>query len=343
MEGNRCNMNGKIKVFVFDSKKHDIDYFDKINSMYMDLEFKYIEEKLTPKTKNMVVGADVVCVFVNDSVTSEVVDFLAEKSIKMIATRSAGTNQIDIDQAKKRGIAVANVPQYSPNGVAEFAVAMLFEISKKIYLARDKIKDQDFTLDKSLLGFNVSSRTVGVISTGRIGKLFAQYLKGIGSKVIAYDAYPDKEWAEKYGIQYVNTLDEIYENSNIISLHTPLTPETQHMINQDSIHKMKQDVVIINCSRGGLIKTEDLIKGIEEGKIYGVGLDVYENEKEYFFSDWKNKDLGDSTLMKIINHPKILLTSHQAFYSEEALQQIYSTTINNIRDFFINNKESNRI
>jgi D-lactate dehydrogenase len=186
-------MNAKIKVYVFDSKKHDMDYFNKINQMYMDIEFKYIKEKLTPSTKNLVNGADVVCIFVNDSVNQEVVDYLAEKSVKMIATRSAGTNQIDIDQAKKRDIAIVNVPQYSPNGVAEFAVGMLLEIAKKIYLARDKMKRQDFTLDDSLLGFNVGNKVVGVISTGRIGKLFAQFLRGFGAKVIAYDSYPDKE------------------------------------------------------------------------------------------------------------------------------------------------------
>lgn len=322
------------KIAMFDSKEYDKEYFTKENKNYSEIEIEYFKEKLTPETKHNAKGYDAVCVFVNDHVTAEVVQALHEDGIKVILNRCAGFNNVDIDMAKELGIKVLRVPAYSPVSVAEYGLTLMMGITRKLNQTVTRVSNMNFSIE-GLVGKSLKNRTVGVISTGKIGKEFAQLVLGIGAKVIAFDKFQDEKWATEYGVKYVE-LDELYAQSEVISLHSPLFPETTHMINKASISKMRDGVIIINSSRGGLIDTRALLDAIDEGKIEGAGLDVYENEQECFFEDCSTKEIQDALLKRLVSNEKVILASHQAFLTEEGLSEIAKVTLDNF-DGYLNN------
>ena len=322
-----------MKIAFFDTKEYDKEVFNKYNEKY-GYEITYFESKLNAETAVLANGYDVACIFVNDNANKETLEILENNGVKCLALRCAGFNNVDLEN--KGNIRVVRVPEYSPYSVAEHAVALLLNINRKIYKAYQRTKKYNFSLD-GLLGFDIHGKTVGVIGTGKIGKVFIEIMKGFGAKVIAYDVYKDENASKNLGFEYVE-LDELYKNSDIISLHCPLTKETEKIINKESIEKMKQGVILINCSRGKLINTDDLIQELEKGKIGGVGLDVYEDEEEYFLRDMSNEYKRDEDLSLLLSMPNVLITSHQAFFTEEAINKIASDTLENVTKV-MNNEE----
>ena len=316
----------KTKIAFFDAKEYDRQSF--INSNIDDeFDIKYLETRLTSDTCKLAEGCDAVCVFVNDDVNREVIDKLQVMGVKLIALRCAGYNNVDIEYAYGK-IHVVRVPAYSPYAVAEHAMALLLTSIRRIHKAYIRTKDFNFSLN-GLTGFDLHGKTVGVIGTGKIGRIFIDICRGFGMHIIAYDKFP----ATDSGIEYV-TLDEIWEKSDIISLHCPLTEENKHMINATTMEKMKKGVVIVNTSRGGLIDAEALLEGIKARKVGAACLDVYEEEADVFFEDRSGHILNDDLLSRLISMPNVIVTSHQAFLTEEALNNIAETTVNNILSCF---------
>ena len=328
-----------IKIAFFDAREYDKKLFDEYNKKY-GYEITYLESHLNAETAPLARGYDVVCVFVNDIVNESVITTLKECGVKLIALRCAGFNNVDIKHIDE-SIRVVRVPAYSPYAVAEHAVALLLDLDRKIYKAYQRTKKYNFTLN-GLLGFDIHGKTVGVIGTGKIGKVFINIMKGFGTEVLAYDVYQDKEAEKDMGFRYVD-LDELYERSDIISLHCPLTDDNYKMINADSISKMKDGVVIINTSRGKLIDTDSLIDRLSEGKIGGLGLDVYEDEEEFFMNDMSNSYRRDKDLSILLSMPNVVITSHQAFFTREALNKIASDTCENIKNIFETGKCENEV
>ena len=318
-----------IKIAFFDTKDYDKNLFDEYNKNYK-YEITYFKSKLNLETAHMAEGYDVVCIFVNDKADKYVLNKLNEYGVKLIALRCAGFNNVDLDNLGN--IRVVRVPKYSPYAVAEHATALLLNINRKIYKSYQRVKKYNFSLD-GLLGFDLHGKTVGVIGTGKIGKVFIQIMKGFGTKVIAYDVFKDEQASKEIGFDYV-ALEEICQKSDIISLHCPLTPETENIINKNTLSIMKDNVIIINTSRGKLINTEDLIEAMSNNKIGGVGLDVYENEEEFFLRDLSGEYKRDKNLSLLISMPNVVITSHQAFFTSEALNKIASDTCKNISDIF---------
>lgn len=331
-------MINMIKVAFFDTKDYDRKLFDEYNKNY-NYEITYYESKLSIETVHLAKGHDVVCIFVNDKADKPVLDKLNGYGVKLIALRCAGFNNVDLTNLGN--LRAVRVPNYSPYAVAEHATALLLNINRKIYKSYQRVKKYNFAID-GLLGFDVHGKTVGVIGTGKIGKVFIQIMKGFGTNVIAYDVYHDDQAAKDLGFTYVS-LDELCQRSDIISLHCPLTPETEYIINKDSLSKMKDGVIIINSSRGKLIKTDDLIDAISANRIGGVGLDVYENEEEFFLQDLSSSYKRDKNLSLLISMPNVTITSHQAFFTSEALNKISSDTCQNIKDIFENGECANEI
>ena len=317
-----------IKVAVFDAKSYDRPSFEHFAAMH-DMELRFLETKLNEDTVALAKGSDAVCVFVNDTVNAAVIDRLYEYGVKLIALRSAGYNNVDV-QAAFGKIHVVHVPAYSPYAVAEHAIAMLLTSVRRIHKAYNRTREFNFSLS-GLTGFDFHGKTVGVIGTGKIGRIFIDICRGFGMKVIAYDLFPAKD----SDIRYVS-LNELLEESDIISLHCPLTQETRHMIDTDAIEKMKKGVVIVNPSRGGLIDAEALLEGIKARKIGAACLDVYEEEADVFFEDRSGHILNDDLLSRLISMPNVIVTSHQAFLTEVALNNIAETTVNNILSCFQN-------
>ena len=315
-----------MKIAFFDTKQYDVPSFEKFGKE-SGVDFKFFETKLSEDTAQLANGCEGVCVFVNDSVNSAVIDRLCEMGVKIIALRCAGYNNVDVKHCFGK-IHVLHVPAYSPYAVAEHTMAMLLTSIRRIHKAYDRTKDFNFSLN-GLTGFELHGRTVGVVGTGRIGRVFVDICRGFGMNVIAYDKFP----AEGSGIKYV-TKDELFEQSDIISLHCPLNDESYHMINADSIAKMKKGVVIVNTSRGALIDAEALLDGIKERRVGAACLDVYEEEADIFFEDYSGHIVADDTLARLITMPNVLVTSHQAFLTEEALANIAQTTVSNITQFF---------
>jgi D-lactate dehydrogenase len=313
------------KVLFYDTKSYDQEYFDLIKTDKIKVE--YIESKIDARTATLAKGFDVVCIFVNDDVNSTVIDILVESGVKLIALRSAGYNNIDLKHAYKR-IHVVRVPAYSPYAVAEYAMALLLTLNRKTNKAYIRVKDHNFSL-KGLTGFDLHNKTIGVIGTGKIGRIFIDICLGFGCNVIASDPYE----YEDSRITWVSN-EEIYKRSDIISLHCPLLKETNHLINKDTISQMKDDVIIINTSRGALINSLDLLNGIRSKKIAGVALDVYEEEANVFFEDFSYEIIDDEVLTQLISMPNVLITSHQAFLTKEALINISQTTYDNIIEYF---------
>lgn len=318
-----------MKLLLFDAKQYDKDYFD-IYSENSEIEISYVDDKLTPETSYMAEGYDGVCVFVNDIVNSEVIDKLCEFGVKIIVLRCAGYNGVDIKYAKNK-ITVVRVPAYSPNSIAEISAGMMLCLTRKIPQAIEKTKKYNFSLE-GLVGFDLVNKTAGVIGTGKIAQQFIKILVGIGMNVIAYDVFPNNDAAKELGFKYVD-LDTIYRESDIISLNCPLTKYNSHMINENSINKMKDGAIIINTARGGLIDTKALIKAIKSKKIYGAALDVYENEKNYFFNDCSKDGIDDEVLKELLQLENVIVFSHQAYLTKEALTSIAVVSINNIKSF----------
>ncbi len=323
-----------MKIAFFDTKSYDKASFDKYLSE--DVEFKYYETKLNPDTARLAEGCDCVCIFVNDILNAEVIDKLCRLGVKAVALRCAGYNNADLNYAKGK-LAIFNVPAYSPFAVAEHAMAMLLTFVRKTHKAYIRTKDHNFSLS-GLTGFDLHGKTVGIIGTGRIGKCFANICKGFGMNILAFDKFPDKDLE----VEYVS-LDRLFKESDIISFHCPLTEETRHIINETVLNKLKKGVIIINTSRGALIDSDILLKGIKSRHIGGACLDVYEEESEVFFEDRSQNIMDDDTLARLISMPNVLVTSHQAFLTEEALNNIAETTFLNITDFFKNGVCENQL
>ena len=317
-----------IKVAFYDAKEYDKPSFELYGSR-QGVRFRYLETKLNEDTADLARGCDAVCVFVNDTVNAAVIDRLVQYGVKIIALRSAGYNNVDVKYAFGK-VHVVHVPAYSPYAVAEHAIALLLTSVRRIHKAYNRTRDFNFSLN-GLTGFDFHGKTVGVIGTGKIGRIFIDICRGFGMNVIAYDLYPAKD----SDIQYV-TLDELFERSDIISLHCPLTEETRHLIGAAAIGKMKKGVVLVNTSRGGLIDAEALLEGIKARKIGAACLDVYEEEADIFFEDRSGHILNDDLLSRLISMPNVIVTSHQAFLTEEALNNIAETTVNNIQSYFRN-------
>ena len=317
-----------IKVAFYDTREYDKPAFERYGETH-DLQFRFLETKLNEDTVELARGSDAVCVFVNDTVNKAVIDKLYEYGVRLIALRSAGYNNVDVKAAFGK-VHVVHVPAYSPYAVAEHAMALLLTSVRRIHKAYNRTREFNFSLN-GLTGFDLHGKTVGVIGTGKNGKIFVDICKGFGMKVIAYDKYPSVD----SGIDYV-PLQELFERSDIISLHCPLTDESRHMINEESIGRMKKGVVIINTSRGGLIDAEALLEGIKARKIGAACLDVYEEEADIFFEDRSGHILNDELLSRLISMPNVIVTSHQAFLTEEALNSIAETTVSNIRSCFDN-------
>ena len=317
-----------LKVAFFDTKEYDRASFEKAAGQG-DISFKYLETKLTEDTAELAKGCDVVCVFVNDNVNAAVIDKLYEYGIRMIALRCAGYNNVDLEHAYGK-IHVVHVPAYSPYAVAEHAAALLLTSIRRIHKAYNRTRDFNFSLN-GLTGFDLHGKTVGIVGTGKIGRIFIDICRGFGMNVIAYDRFP----AADSGIEYV-ALDELFEKSDIISLHCPLTEDTKHMIDGKAIDRMKKGVVIINTSRGALIDAEALLDGIKARKVGAACLDVYEEEADIFFEDRSGHILNDELLSRLISMPNVIVTSHQAFLTVEALNNIAEATLANIRSFYDN-------
>jgi D-lactate dehydrogenase len=330
---------GKINVAFFDAKPYDIESFNEINSEY-DFNIKYFRFHLTGDNIVLAQGYDAIVVFVNDTVNAEMIVKLREYGIRLIALRSSGFNNIDLKAALNK-ITVVRVPAYSPHAIAEHTVALMLTLNRKIHRAYFRTRDANFALN-GLMGFDMYGKTGGVIGTGQIGKALVKILRGFGMEVLLYDKFPDEKFASESGARYVN-LEEIYKLSDIISLNCPLTKETEYMIDSDAMALMKKGVMLINTGRGKLIKTSDLVEGLKSGKIGSAGLDVYEEESQYFFEDLSDRVLADDVLARLLTFNNVIITSHQGFFTREALHNIAETTLKNIDNFFKGRKLENEV
>ncbi len=316
-----------MKVAFFSTQPYDKVFFDKYNKQY-GFEIEYFETHLGPHIADIVKDTEVVCVFVNDKLTAGVLETLAGNGVKLIALRCAGFNNVDIEAAKKLGLKVCRVPAYSPEAVAEHTLAMILTINRKTHKAYNRVREQNFSLN-GLLGYNLHGKTVGVIGTGKIGKSFINIMQGFGCKILAYDLYTD---SGLQGIQYVS-LEELLQLSDIVSLHCPLTADNHYLINKNTIDLMKPGVTIVNTSRGGLVNTADMIEALKAKKVGALCIDVYEQEEKLFFRDLSENIIEDDNIQRLMSFPNVLITAHQAFFTEEALSEIAQTTLESISKF----------
>ena len=327
-----------MKFAFFDTKPYDKPFFYKYGKEH-GIEFKYFETKLTEDTASLANGFDGVCAFVNDTVNSAVIDRLCAMGVTVLALRCAGFNNVDMKYARGR-LHVLRVPAYSPYAVAEHTMALLLTSIRRIHKAYIRSRDFNFSL-AGLTGFDLHGKTIGIIGTGKIGRVFVDICRGFGMNVLAYDKFPAKE-IENEHVKYVS-LDELLKNSDIISLHCPLTDETYHMIDSEALEKCKRGVVVLNTSRGALVDAEALLDGIKSRKVGAACLDVYEEESDLFFEDNSGHILDDDVLARLISMPNVIVTSHQAFLTEEALENIAETTVKNIMTFFKNGQCENEL
>ncbi len=321
-----------MKIAFFDTHGFEKEVFSKINEKF-DFKIDFLETRLTAKTAFLAKNADVICSFVNDKIDSQCIEILNNLGIKLIALRSAGYNHVDITAAMQKKIIVARVPAYSPHAVAEFAVGLLLTLNRKIHRAHSRVRELNFSLD-GLVGFDLFGKTIGIVGTGRIGQVMCRIMKGFGCRVLASDIKVDPD-LEKDGVVTYTDLDTLVKESDIISLHVPLTPSTHHLLDRARIEQMKDGVFIINTGRGALLDSKALLYGLKSGKIGAAGLDVYEEEEGVFFHDLSNKVLQDDTLARFLTFPNVLITSHQAFLTQEALAHIAQTTLESIKEFQI--------
>lgn len=315
---------------LYDTKPYDRDFFSRA-SAGSPLEWRFHEFRLGVDTALTARGATAVCVFVNDTLDRPCLEALAGHGVRLIALRCAGFNNIDLPAARSLGLGVVRVPAYSPEAVAEHAVALLLTLNRKTHRAYNRVREHNFSLN-GLVGFDLHGRTAGIVGTGKIGKITAQIFKGFGMEVLVYDLYPDAPWAAEHGATYTG-LEDLLARADVVSLHTPLTPETHYLINERSLATMKEGAYLLNTSRGGLIDTGALIEALKQGKLGGVALDVYEIEEGVFFEDLSHEVLQDDDLARLVSFPNVLVTSHQGFLTEEALSEIARVTTENLARF----------
>ncbi|MGD8786784.1 MAG: 2-hydroxyacid dehydrogenase [Phycisphaerales bacterium] len=323
-------MGKTISIAFFDAKPYDREFFDAVNAKGFGYDIRYYENRLNTEMASLANECTIVCAFVNDTLSADVITKLNALGVKLIALRCAGYNNVDL-KAAFGTIPVVHVPEYSPYAVAEFAIALILSLNRKTHKAYYRTRDGNFSI-KGLMGFDMSGRTAGIIGTGKIGKIVAKILQGFDMRVLAYDPYPDKKYAKATGMEYVK-LENLYTQSDVISLHCPLNRSTYHIINEESLTRMKDGVMIVNTGRGGLIDAKALIDALKSGKVGSAGLDVYEEESEYFFEDFSTQIMGDDILARLLSFSNVLITSHQGFFTREALGNIAQTTLENIRDF----------
>ena len=318
-----------MKILFYDTKNYDRESFQSALGAFPDIAIEYTKSDLDSRTAALAEGFDAVCAFVNSDLGTPTLDILHAKKVSLILMRCAGFNNVDLDTAKKYGMRVMRVPGYSPEAVAEHAMALALASNRRLHKAYNKVRENDFSLS-GLMGFNFYQKTAGIIGTGKIGAAMCRICHGFGMKVIAYDVYQNEDL--KDFVTYVS-LDQLLSDSDVISLHCPLMDSTYHMINIETIRKMKDGVILVNTSRGALVKTNDLIEGIRMHKFAGVGLDVYEEETANVFEDRSDEILEHSTTARLLSFPNVMITSHQGFFTREALEAIAATTLNNALDY----------
>jgi D-lactate dehydrogenase len=316
-----------IETAVFDTKSYDREYLTRA-AAGSGIAWRFHEFRLSAETAPLAQGAKAVCLFVNDRADRASLEILAASGVKLIALRCAGFNQVDLPAARALGLSVVRVPAYSPHAVAEHAVALLMTLNRKIHRAYNRVREQNFSLS-GLIGFDLHGKTVGIVGTGKIGRIAAQIFRGFGCEVLAYDAFPDSSWAAPHGIRYVS-FELLLAASDIVSLHVPLMPETRHLLNEDTLGRMKRGAFIVNTSRGKLVDSTALIAAIKSGHLGGVALDVYEEEEGVFFEDLSGQPLLDDELSLLLHFPNVLITAHQAFLTHDALSEIARVTTANI-------------
>ncbi|MDC0937001.1 2-hydroxyacid dehydrogenase [Pirellulales bacterium] len=329
-----------MKVVVFSTKPYDRRFFEAANEG-LDHELSFLETRLSADTASLADGFPVVCAFVNDRIDAQVVQRLASQGTRLIALRCSGFNNVDLAAAAKHGIVVARVPAYSPHAVAEHTLALLLALNRRIHRAYNRVREGNFGID-GLLGFDLHGKTAGVVGTGRIGAIVCRLLRGFGCEVVAYDVQSNPDCLA-IGVEYVE-LVELFRRAEILTLHCPLTPETRHVINPQTVAEMKRGVMLINTSRGPLVDSQAVIDGLKSGQIGAMALDVYEEEADVFFEDLSNEVLQDDTLARLLTFPNVLITSHQAFFTREAMANIAETTLDNISRFESGNLDAaNRV
>ncbi len=311
-------------VAFFDTKSYDREHFARVEGV----DWRFHEFRLGTETAAVARGASAVCVFVNDRLDRPCLTALAEAGVKHVALRCAGFNNVDLAAARELGLAVTRVPAYSPHAVAEHTIALLLTLNRRIHRAYNRVREHNFSLG-GLVGFDLHARTVGVVGTGKIGRLVAQIFRGFGARVLAHDPFPAADWARAHGIEY-RPLDDLLAGSDIVTLHLPLTPESHHLLDERTIARLKPGAYIVNTSRGGLIDTTALIAGLKSGRLGGVALDVYEEEEGIFFEDLSGTVLQDDELSRLLTFPNVLVTAHQAFLTQEALGEIARVTVENL-------------
>ena len=327
-----------MRILFYDTKSYDKESFENKRKEYPDIQIDYLKSELAPSTAKLAKGYDAICAFVSSDVGTQTIDALHACGVKLILMRCAGFNNVDIDKAKECGIKVLRVPGYSPEAVAEHAMALALAANRRIHKAYVRVRENDFSLG-GMLGYNFYQKTAGIVGTGKIGAAMARICHGFGMKVIAYDLYqnPSLDF-----VTYVS-LDELLAQSDLISLHCPLMDETYHLINKETIQKMKDGVILVNTSRGGLVKTDDLIEGIRARKFFAVGLDLYEEEKKNVFEDRSDDIMESSVTARLLSFPNVVITSHQGFFTQEALEAISETTLNNAVAFEKGERTGNEV
>lgn len=328
-----------MRILFYAAKRYDKESFDAIIDKYPDIEIDYTDHELGARSAALADGYDAVCAFVSADVKARTLAALSKRGVKAVLMRCAGYNNVDVEKAKELGMIVKIVPGYSPEGVAELAMGLALAANRRLCKSYIRIRENNFDID-GLCGLNFFQKTAGIVGTGKIGAAMARICAGFGMHVIAYDVYKNPA-LERY-VEYVS-LNELFKRSDLISLHCPLTDGNRHMINADAISKMKDGVVLVNTSRGGLVNTSDLIKGIRQGKFHGVGLDVYEEETDYVYGDHSSELLPNPATSKLLDYPNVVLTSHQGFYTKEALHAIAETTLQNAYDIEDNKRTPNDI
>ncbi len=318
-----------MKVAVFSARAFDRVFLEKCNSSYRH-ELVFFEERLTEQNVSLAAGFDAVCVFVNDQLNRKILIELSKNKTRLIALRAAGFNNVDLVTADELGLTVVRVPEYSPYAVAEHTVALIMSLNRKLCRAHSRVREGNFSLE-GLMGFELHDCKVGIVGTGRIGRVIAKILNGFGCVLMASDPSPDSE-CESFGVKYVS-FDELCSKSDIITLHCPLIPQTRHLINAEVIRRMKTGVMLINTSRGALVDAKAVIKELKSGKIGYLGMDVYEEEADLFFEDLSNQIIQDDILARLLTFPNVIITGHQAFFTQNALKNITETTLANITNF----------
>lgn len=319
-----------MKITVFGTMPWDKQFLTAANQDY-GFELEFLKSHLVAKTAQLAEGSDAVCIFVNDTADAATIKALADKGVKLIALRCAGFNNVDLKAAAQYGLKVVRVPAYSPYAVAEHAVALMLGLNRKIQRAYIRTRDGNFSLH-GMLGFDMHGKTAGIIGTGKIARVLINILQGFGMKILAYDIYPDQKYAAEHNVEYV-PLEELCRRSDVISLHCPLTEQTRHIINKNTIALMKPGVMIINTGRGQLIDSEDLVEGLKDKKVGAAGLDVYEEEADYFYYDRSDSVIADDVLARLLSFNNVIMTSHQGFFTAEAIHNIAATTLANIQEF----------